>query len=307
MRVGAKPAMDDLNDLFLYARVVEAGGFSAGERETGVPKSTLSRRVQALEERLGVRLIQRTPHRFQVTEVGEEVYRHARRMAEEAQAVWAAVGATLAEPSGQLRISASPLAGEVLLAGWLAEFVQRHPKLRISLEHDNRYVDLLGERYDLAIRYASQPLISADVVAKPIGRGRMALVASPDLLAGREGPAVIEDLHDLPALGQCQGDGIRPWVFVGPGGVPLQHHPRPRFVSDNLLVLREAALRGAGAIQLPLEACHDALADRRLVRLLPQVESTPTTAYAIYPSRMGRTAALKAVLAFLEDKFRELG
>lgn len=299
--------VEDLNDLLLFARVVEAGGFSAAERETGTPKSRLSRRVGALERQLGVRLIQRSAHRFQVTDVGERVYRHARSMADEAQAVRATVDETLGEPAGPVRISASPVSGELLLGGWLGEFSLRHPKVRITLDLSNRFVDLLGERIDLAIRYASQPLASADIVARPIGVGRMELVGAPALLAAHGEPTEPADLHRFPALGQGGGpDSVRPWALVDGDGRTLLHHPQPLLISDNYQALREAALRGAGLVQLPLEACRDALADGRLRRVLPAWPSLATQAYVLYPSRKGMSSAVRAVLALLETRYREL-
>lgn len=260
--------MNDLNDLRLFAHVVQEGGFSAAERTTGIPKSRLSRRVAALEKELGVRLIQRSAHRFHVTEVGESVYRHARMIVDEAQAVAAAVGEVQADPSGLIRISAPVLIGE-LLAGWLAEFIDRYPKVTVSLDLSNQFVHLLAQRFDLAIRFATLPLASADVVARAIGHSQMVLVASPALLAAHGGePTDIADLARYPALVQGTIEAMRPWAFESAAGEPLLHHPRPRLVTDNIAALREAAIRGAGVVQLPLEACHEALRAGALVRVM---------------------------------------
>jgi DNA-binding transcriptional LysR family regulator len=295
--------MEDLNDLLLFARVVEAGGFSAAERQTGIPKSRLSRRVAALEEQLGVRLLQRSAQRVHVTEIGERVYQHARGMADEAEAVRAVVGDALAEPSGTLRVSASPLAGELFLNRWLAEFSLRHPRLRVQLDLSNRFVDLLAERVDLALRYAALPLPSSDLVARRVGASKMVLVASPTLAARHPEPQDLDDLVDWPSLGQGSFESVRPWLFEGELGETLVHHPRPSFVSDNLLALRDAALCGAGVAQLPLLACEQALTSGALQRLLPRLPSAATPAYVIYPSRRGLAPAIKQLIAFLEQHF----
>ncbi|MFC5473068.1 LysR substrate-binding domain-containing protein [Paraherbaspirillum soli] len=299
--------MDDLNDLYLFSQVVEAGGFSAAERVTGIPKSRLSRRIAALEAQLDVRLIQRSAHRFHVTAIGESVYRHARAIANEVGAVRATVSATLSEPSGLIRVSASLLIGEMMLAGWLADFANLHPKVRVALDLSNKYVDLLAERIDLAIRFSSKPLASADIVARPLGTSRMVLVASPALLAAHGVPADIGELNAWPALAQGSLEAIRPWAFQGDDGQTVLHYPQPRFVTDNLQALREAAIRGTGLIQLPLHACSEALANGQLSILLPQREPPVTTVYAIYPSRHGMPSAVRALVTFLEERFGALG
>jgi DNA-binding transcriptional LysR family regulator len=299
-------AIDDLNDLYLYGRVVEAGGFAAAERQTGIPKSRLSRRIAALEKELNVRLIQRTAHQFQVTEIGQSVYQHARSIADEVEAVVATVGATMSEPGGLIRVSSSVLIGELMLAGWIADFMALHPKVRVSLDLSNRFVDLLGERIDLAIRFASKPLPSADVVARLLGISRMVLVGSPALLAAHGEPKDIDDLQRFPALGQGALEAPRPWAFKGADGATVLYQPQPRFSSGNMMALREAAVRGIGIGQLPFDACREALQDGRLELLLEHRESIGTPVYAMYPSRHGVPSGVRALLAFLEERFRSI-
>ncbi len=297
-------AIDDLNDLYLFARVVEAGGFGAAERSTGIPKSRLSRRIAALEKQLGVRLIQRSAHAFNVTDVGQSVYKNARVMADEAQSVVATVAETLNEPSGLVRMSSSTLTAELYLAGWLGEFISRYPKVRVSLELSNRFVDLLAERIDLAIRFSTAPLVSADIVARPLGLSRMVLVASPALLAAHGTPAEIADLSKLPAMGQGTLESVRPWSFSGANDSVVLHHPEPRLVIENIVALREAAIRGAGAIQLPWDVCRAAVERGDLRLLLEQYPSIGTGVYGLYPTRRGMPSAVRALLSFLEERFR---
>jgi DNA-binding transcriptional LysR family regulator len=296
--------IEDINDLYLFARVVEAGGFAAAERDTGIPKSRLSRRIARLEKQLGVRLIHRSAHAFSVTDAGHGVYRHARAIADQAQAAVATVAETLNEPSGLVRISTSTLTAELHLAGWLGEFISRYPKVRVALELSNRFVDLLSEGVDLAIRFSTAPLGSADIVARQLGVSRMALVASPALVAKHGTPAELSDLPKLPALGQGTLESIRPWVFKAPDGSVITHHPEARFVVDNIIALREAAIQGAGIIQLPWDACRDAVARGELRVLLEQYPSVGTGIYCIYPSRVGMPAAVRVLVNFLEERYR---
>lgn len=296
--------IEDINDLYLFARVVEAGGFAAAERDTGIPKSRLSRRIAGLERQLGVKLIHRSAHAFSVTDVGHGVYRHARAIADEAQAAMAAVAETLSEPSGLIRISTSTLTAELHLARWLGEFTARYPKVRIALELSNRFVDLLTEGVDLAIRFSTAPLGSADVVARPFGVARMVLVASPSLLEKHGTPTKLSQLSSWPALGQGTLESIRPWAFKAPDGSVVTHRPEPRIVVDNIIALREAAIHGAGIVQLPWDACRQAIERGELQVLLEQYPGVGTGIYCMYPSRVGMPAAVRVLLSFLEERYR---
>jgi DNA-binding transcriptional LysR family regulator len=299
-------SMQDLNDITLFLQVVDAGGFSAAERATGIAKSRLSRRVAALEAQLGVRLVQRSTHHVQVTEIGERVARHARVIMDEAEAIRATVAEVQTEPTGLVRVSASPLVGEQYLSAWLADFMHLYPKVRVSLDLSNRYVDLLAERIDLALRFSSTPLRAAEIVARPIGEGRMMLVASPSCLAQHGEPAELEDLHRFPSLGQGTLEAVRPWIFRSTDGGTFIHHPQPCFVSDSILALREATLKGAGVAYLPAEACGEGLRHGHLRELLPMHAPSSSTLYAVYPSRRGLTTAVRRLITFLEDRYRTL-
>lgn len=294
----------DIHDLYLFARVGEAGGFAAAERDTAIPKSRLSRRIAALEKQLGVRLIQRSAHAFSVTDVGQSVYRHARTIADEAQATLSTVAETLNEPSGLVRISASTLTAELYLAGWLGDFTATYPKVRIALDLSNRFVDLLSEGVDLAIRFSTGPLVSADLVARQLGVSRMVLVASPALLAKHGAPAELADLARLPALGQGTLESTRPWSFKAADDSVVTHHPQPRLVMENIIALREAAIHGAGIIQLPWDACRASVERGELQLLLERYPSIGTGIYCVYPSRVGMPAAVRMLLSFLAERFR---
>lgn len=298
--------IEDLNDLHLFGRVVEAGGFAAAERQTGIPKSRLSRRVAALERQLNVRLIQRSAHNFAVTEIGQSVYQHARRVADEAEALSATIGDVLNEPSGLIRVSASVFTGESLLAGWLAEFQVRHPRIRIALDLSNRFVDLISERVDLAIRYSSTPLPASEIVARQLGTSQMVLVGSSTLIAKLGKPSDVAELDRFPALAQGTLESMRAWTFTSADGSPVVYQPKPVLVTNNILALREAAVSGAGLIQLPLDACREALVAGVLETLLDDRQSVGTPVYALYPSRRGMTAGVRALLTFLEKRFRDL-
>ncbi|TXD63408.1 LysR family transcriptional regulator [Ralstonia sp. TCR112] len=295
--------MKRFDDLYLFTRVVEAGGFSAAERATGIPKSRLSRRIAELEAQLGTRLLQRSSHRVSVTPVGEAVYRHARDMADASAAIEALAGAARSEPAGVLRVGTSPLLAETLLAGWLAEFADAHPKLRIELDLSNTYVDLIEQRIDVAIRAATGPLPSRDVVARHLVVSPRVLVASPALIARVGEPDTPAALENFPCLGQGSLTRSRDWVLQDARGHRLSLPIRPRFASDNIIALREAAIAGLGLTILPQHCCHAALGGGQLRRVLRGWTPEPADLHALYPSRAGVPPSVKALVAFLRERF----
>lgn len=144
--------MQDLNDLYFYVQIVDHGGFASAGRALGLPKSTLSRRLAALEERLGVRLIQRSTRRFTVTEIGQTYYEHCKAMLVEAEAAQAAIEMTRAEPRGVVRISCPITLLNAHVSNMLADFMVSYPHVTVQLDATNRRVDLIGEALDIAIR-----------------------------------------------------------------------------------------------------------------------------------------------------------
>ena len=193
-------AMQDLNDLYFFAAVVENGGFSAAGRALGVPKSRLSKRIAQLEDRLGVRLLQRTTRRFVVTEVGERFYGHCRAVLEEARAAQDAVEELRAEPRGVVRISCPVSLAQTVLAHVLPDFLAQYPKMQVRFLSSDRRVDLIGEGYDLAIRVRSKLDSDANMVLRSFGQSRVLPVASPALLNAAGRPQHPSELARLPAL-----------------------------------------------------------------------------------------------------------
>ncbi len=148
----------DLNDLFYFAMVVEHGGFSQAGRALAMPKSKLSRRIALLEERLGVRLIQRSTRRFSVTEVGQDYYRHCKAMLVEAEAAEEAIAMSRAEPRGTIRLACPIAILHARIGTMLADFLALHPQVTVQLDATNRRVDVVGEGVDVAIRVRPPPL-----------------------------------------------------------------------------------------------------------------------------------------------------
>ena len=298
--------MLDLDDLALFARVVEAGGFTAAGRASGIPKSRLSRRIAALEDRLGVRLIQRSARAFSVTQVGEIVYGHAQKMVSEAQAAEAAASEALSEPSGTVRISASVMMGELVLAQLLAEFAQMYPKVKISLSLSDRFVDVAAERFDLAIRASTGPLTSSDLVAKLLWQTQFIVVASPKFLESHGTPKTPNDLVGAPCVALGTGDTIRKWIFRDKSGAPYEIDVDSRLTVDNLIAAVQAATHGLGFAYVPDYTCHRELRAGTLRPVLTDFSALPGPVHAVYPTRRGVTSAVRHLIDFLAERMSKL-
>src|ERR1700681_3501408 len=173
--------MIDLNELYLFVQVVERKGFASAGRALNLPKSTVSRKISQLEERLGVRLLQRSTRRLSVTEIGEIYYRHCAAMLAEAEAAQDAIDSVRAEPRGRLRITCPVSLMQSDMAGIASRFLAGHPRVTIDLEATNRRVDVIEEGVDVALRVRFPPLENTDLVMKRLGERRQ-------LRGGSRGP-----------------------------------------------------------------------------------------------------------------------
>lgn len=298
--------MQDLNDLYYFAKVVEHGGFAPAGRALGEPKSKLSRRIALLEERLGVRLIQRSTRQFSVTEVGQTYYAHVQAMLIEADAAAEAIELTRSQPRGTVRLSCPSMLLDFRVGAMLADFMAGCPEVQIHLEATNRRVDVIAEGFDLAIRVRPPPLEDSELVLKVLGQRSQGLVASPVLLASRGTPLGPVDLQDLPSVALGVPQAEHAWRLIGPGGAQAEVRLQPRLVTRGMLALREAACAGVGVAQLPLMIVQQALEQGRLVRVLPDWAPPQEIIHVVYPSRRGQLPSVRALIDHLADRFAQL-
>ena len=293
--------MQDLNDMLLFAEVVERGGFAAAGRALGLPKSRLSRRVAALEAQLGVRLLQRTTRKLSLTEVGEAYLRHCQALRESAQAAADTVAQVQTEPRGTLRVACPVTLAQTVLAELMPAFLARYPLVRVEMLVSNRVVDLVEEGVDVALRVRTTLDDSGSLVVKRLGDDAPVLVASPALLARQGTPTTLDELSRLDSMAMSTTDGRASIPLTGPDGrqTTLQH--TPRYVADDLLTLHVAALAGTGMCWLPSYMCEDDLRQGRLVRLLPDWQTPRGLVHVVFPSRRGLTPAVRSFLDFLGD------
>jgi DNA-binding transcriptional LysR family regulator len=295
-------ALADLNDLRFFAAVVEHGGFSAAARALGVPKSRLSKRVALLEERLGVRLLQRTTRRFAVTEVGERFHAHCRAMLEEAQAAQDAVDELRAEPRGIVRVSCPVALAQTVVAHVLPDFLALYPKVQVRVVATNRRVDVINEGFDIAIRVRTKLDTDAALVMRSFGQSRVLLAANPKFLDENGRPETPEQLERLPLLSQFEHDGAQVLELLDASGAKVTVEMRARLICGEFGVLYEAAKRGMGVTALPEFVCAPAIARGELEVVLPAWSMPQGMAHFVYPSRRGLLPSVRAFVDFLADK-----
>ena len=297
--------MQDLNDLYYFAKVVEKGSFAAAARALDLPKSRLSRRVATLETALGVRLLQRTTRRLALTEVGKLYYQHAQNVMAEAEAAVEAVERVREVPSGSLRVSCPVPIAQIYLASVLPRFLAAYPQIRLDLIVTNRRIELIEEGIDIAMRVRIAGDEEAHLVTRRFGPAPGLIVAHPELLEAHGPIAEPEDLAKIPVMGFGSADRKLRWSLIGANGEKRDVTLTARLTTDDFNVLRNAALAGLGATMLPSEFCLEDIQAGRLTPLLTKWSIPAATLQAVYASRRGMVPAVRAFLDFLEDNLGE--
>jgi DNA-binding transcriptional LysR family regulator len=291
--------MLNLNDLYFFVRVVDHKGFAAAARALNVPKSTLSKRVAALENDLQVRLIQRTSRSFVMTETGQAFYQHASAMLIEAEAAENVVKGRLAEPSGIVRLTASVTTAQLLLADLLPELARLYPKLQVVLHATDRFVDLIHEGFDIAVRDHSAPLPDSSLIQRRVGFEPFYLVASPDYLQRRGMPAQPEDLVGHDGLLIAPTAQAQTWALHEESGRTIDICPVPRFFANEPMTLLKAAITGLGIGCLPHGLCVPSIDIGALVRVLPAWQAVGMTTTLLISHRRGQLPSVRAAIDFL--------
>lgn len=295
--------MAELDDLALYASVVEHGGFAAAERALGTPKSRLSRRVAALESDLGVRLLQRSTRRFSVTDVGQDVYRHARSMLEEARAAREAVAKVSAEPRGAVRLSCPVAFAQGFVAQILPEFLQRYPQVQVQVHVSNRRVDVIEENIDIALRVRASLEDDSSLVLRTLGSARKLLVASPAYIARHGAPTHPQDLATHDTLNASEESHQQFWELESDRGEKVRVDlRRVRMTGFDFPLLVQVAEAGQGITLLPIMACAEALQRGTLVPVLPEWNHPMGICHLVYASRRGMLPAVRALVEHLVAK-----
>jgi len=292
-------SLPDLNDLQFFAGVVEHGGYAAAERALGIPKSRLSRRIAQLEQDLGVRLLQRSTRKFAVTEIGQDVYRHAQNMIAESQAALEAVERVSSEPRGLVRVSAPVELAQRMIAPLLPEFMAANPQVRVQLLVANRRVDVIPEGIDVALRVRTKLDEDGELVLRRFGQVAELLVASPAYLAERGRPAHPDELGAHATLSASEDESRQRWTLHGPDNAVVRVDIRPVLMTQDFMVLMAAAKAGQGIALLPETVCADAVRAGELKLVFRDWQLPQGICHAVYPSRRGVLPAVRAWIDFL--------
>jgi DNA-binding transcriptional LysR family regulator len=297
--------VDRLTEMEAFVQVVDHGGFTDAAKKMGLSKSAVSKHVAALEARLAVRLLNRTTRRVSPTELGLAYYDRARVVLADALEADSMVTAMQATPKGGLRVSAPVSFGIGQLSGAVAAFLCAYPEVDVNLVLDDRFVELVAEGFDLAIRIGV--LEDSSLKARKLAEARRVLAASPAYLAERGAPRAVDDLgaHRLLHYSNLATGNF--WRLRGPSGEERHVRVGGRFTANNGDSLMRAAEAGLGIALLPSFIIGDAIVRGRLVEVLPDRAPDLLGVYAVHPEGRFPQPKLRAFVDFLAERFRGQG
>ena len=292
--------MEDLGDMAIFARVVEAKSFSGAARQLGLNTSAVSKAGTRLERSRGVQLLHRTTRAMSVTEAGAAVYAHSARIVDEHEQARLAVGRFHSEPRGLLRVSASVAFGTLHIAPALPEFLARHPEVRIDMSIGDRIVDLAEEGFDVAIRISKEP--APNLVARRLAAVNRKIVATPEYFRARGLPHKPADLERHNCLTYTHFNPHDTWKLRGPDGditVPIAGNLR---LNDDE-ALTAAVLGGLGVALLPTFLIGRDLKEGRLQAVLSDYVPSERHIHAVYLPNRHLPAKVRAFIDFLVARF----
>ncbi|MEA2945266.1 MAG: hypothetical protein QOI40_596 [Alphaproteobacteria bacterium] len=293
--------MDRLTGMAVFAKVVDAGSFAAAARHFGMSPAMATTHVRTLEERLGVRLLNRTTRRVSTTEVGQNFYERCLRILSDLEEAEGSAGELQSAPRGLLRVTAPVSFGTRKLAPAIADYLVSYPDVSIDLSLDDPYLDLLEKRFDLAIRLGH--LADSSLIARKLCTLATTLCASPGYLEKHGAPRTPQDLIGHNCLVYTYATPQSVWNFVDENGRQDLVRISGRFLADSGDALLALALRGGGVVLGPDYLVDDDLKAGRLVRLLPEYATLETAVHAVYPHSRHLSAKTRTFIDFLASRF----
>ena len=292
----------DLARIRAFVQVFDAGGFSAAARQHGRSKALLSKYVTDLEDYLGVRLMNRTTRKLSLTEAGEAYYREASQLLQQLDDLDNSILDQTAAPRGLLRVSAARNFGEMILAPAIYEFLAAHPEVQLDLRLEDRFVDLVDEGIDVALRISASQ--DSSLIARKIADMQHSVVASPAFLAAHGEPKTPDALRHLPCIIDTNLQGQANWRFIENGQTLSIHVQGPVRVNSPLSA-RDAAVAGLGVALLPGYLADPELKAGRLVRILDGYLHTGSMLQAVYPHRRHLAGKVRALIDHLVTWFEK--
>jgi DNA-binding transcriptional LysR family regulator len=288
--------MDTLTRMRTFVEVVDEGGFSAAARKLGRSKALISKYVKELEDELGTRLMNRTTRRLSLTELGQAYYRDAGEILQRVDDLQDMVRDRHGEPTGLLRVAAPRTAGGGLVGQAIMEFVAAHPAIRLDLQLDDRFVDLVDEGFDCAIRITE--LQDSSLIARKLSNYRFVVAVRPDVAGAVGRPLVPSDLSDLPCVIDSNLRSRFTWRFDGGDG-RLTAQVDGRVQVNSPAAVRLAVLAGLGYGCVPWTTVRDDIGAGRLEVVLSDFELSTAGVYIVYPHRRHLSAKIRAFVDFM--------
>ncbi|MFC3096137.1 LysR family transcriptional regulator [Alteromonas sediminis] len=293
--------MIDLNDYYYFVHVVEKQGFTPAAQALNMPKSRLSRHVSKLEERLDIKLIQRTSRQFHVTETGKMFYQHARALLDEMEAAEAAIESRKLSLNGRVTMSCSLGVAQFAIKELLVNFLQKYPKVELVQQVTNQNIDLVSSGIDLAIRGHTDTLPDSSIIQRNLCAVSWHLFASPGYLSDTGTPRSPYDLFKRKSLKIGWQPTNGHWTLENKQGLKTTVPHHPQLCSDDMNTLKHAAIDGLGIVSLPAYTCRDAISNGTLQRVLPEWTSGKAQLSLLTPSRRAQSPVAKALALYLLD------
>ncbi|WP_417772921.1 LysR family transcriptional regulator [Stappia sp.] len=294
--------MDTLSRMRCFLKVVDAGGFSAAARELGRSKALVSKYVSELEDELGARLLNRTTRQISMTEVGHAFYKEANDILTRIDDLKASVQNTHQAARGTLRVSAPRSMGDDFINPAVIAFLEREPEISVDLRLEDRFVDLVEEGFDAAIRVSE--LTDSSLIARKLAPLRTVVCASPEAIAHFGEPHHPQDLAERPCIIDNNYRFRNNWQFEGEAGrfsVPVTG----RVEVNSAQAARLAALHGLGFLRTPYPFVHSDIVEGRLVEVLPGTHPDGQAIHVVYPHRRHLSGKVRAFVDFLSEWFAE--
>ncbi|MGB0900346.1 LysR family transcriptional regulator [Halocynthiibacter sp.] len=293
--------MDRLTEMEAFAMVVDQGGFTDAARKMGISKSAVSKHVSSLEARLGARLLNRTTRRVSPTEIGLIYYDRARRVLNDASEADSIVTSMQSAPAGQLQISVATDFGVNHLSPIIGKFLRQYPDINVNMELNNRYVELISEGFDLAVRIGEQDDSSLRV--RKLAETNLCMVGAPDYFKQYGQPARIDDLNDHKLLHYAGDSSAAVWQLTAPTGEKRQVRTSGWLSVNDGQSLLNAAISGLGIAWLPSFLYADAMEKGLVVKAIPAVPCETQGIYVVYPPGRFTQPKVRAFIDFLAEAF----
>ncbi|RLT93491.1 LysR family transcriptional regulator [Ketobacter sp.] len=292
--------MDSLTDIAVFVKVVEQGSFTATAEHLSLSKSVVSKYVSRLEDRLGARLLNRSTRRISLTEVGRSFYERSQVALQEIAEAEAEVTHLQSEPRGRLRINAPMSFGILHLAPAIPAFLEQYPELSVSIQFDDRKLDLIEGGFDVALTISN--LADSALVARRLGPCQHCVVASPEYLSRHGTPRHPEELQQHTIVGYQYQESAHQWEFIDARGQSTRVPITGKVEMNNSLGMREAILNGAGIMRAPSFVVGEDIQRGRLTCLLPAYRTLEMSIYAVYPQRRHLSPKVRAFVDFLSQR-----